>query len=392
MIQLLNSVIPILVFFTTPALGACTASILLNGNTRTYSSCSSLNSWSQLSWTFDPSARTMDTMFRALLTSPSGWVGWGINSGSTAAMLGSNVLLGFTDSSNVIRVAQYSLTPQILRGTLPSPASSTELRLVGSSFIDISSGVVTIFAKLSLPTNQSISRINLVFCRGPGTRNLSPLPHTTDASFLRQTTAVLDMSSNRILRAQAPHQSLKLQHGIINAVGWGIFLPLGVMVARYVRPYSHRREWFFGHVGLQCTGYLLGVVGWGIGLKLASYSGESAASQVHQNVGTAIFVFATLQVLSLVFRPEKEHKIRPYWKIYHHGLGYLTLVLIFTNIYKGFKLLQGSRTLKNLYTAFLVIAVLATAGLEAYRWYVYLEKKSKRPAYASESPTSDSKI
>jgi hypothetical protein len=89
---------------------------------------------------------------------------------------------------------------------------------------------------------------------------------------------------------------LEQVHGIINAVSWGLLLPLGVMAARYLRRFSGANPWwFYIHVTCQCLGYLLGVVGWALGIKLENYN-KSTVHYKHRNLGIAIFTLATLQV------------------------------------------------------------------------------------------------
>ena len=50
------------------------------------------------------------------------------------------------------------------------------------------------------------------------------------------------------------------RHAILNTVGWGILLPLGVIAARYLKPFTDP-AWFYVHVLVQSIGYILGVVG-----------------------------------------------------------------------------------------------------------------------------------
>ncbi|KAL6953274.1 hypothetical protein U1Q18_043371 [Sarracenia purpurea var. burkii] len=65
----------------------------------------------------------------------------------------------------------------------------------------------------------------------------------------------------------------------------------------------------------------IGVAGWGTGLKLGS---ESKGIQYtgHRNIGIALFSLATVQVFEFLLRPKNDHKLRFYWNIYHHGIGY----------------------------------------------------------------------
>lgn len=87
------------------------------------------------------------------------------------------------------------------------------------------------------------------------------------------------------------------RHGVIGAVAWGLLLPLGIMAARYLRPLSGSNPaWFFIHVTCQCTGYLLGVASWAMGMKLYTYN-QGAVPTKHRKVGISIFALATLQVI-----------------------------------------------------------------------------------------------
>ena len=96
------------------------------------------------------------------------------------------------------------------------------------------------------------------------------------------------------------------RHGIINAVAWGFLLPVGVMAARYLRPIcgANNPLWFYVHVTCQCTGYILGVAGWGLGMKLQSYN-KGAIFYKHRNLGIAIFAFATFQVSQITKPPDR---------------------------------------------------------------------------------------
>lgn len=91
-------------------------------------------------------------------------------------------------------------------------------------------------------------------------------------------------------------------HGILNAISWGILLPVGVIIARYMRTFqSADPAWFYLHVFCQISAYALGVAGWGTGLKLGSES-VGVRYTSHRNIGIALFALATVQVkISLEF-------------------------------------------------------------------------------------------
>lgn len=86
-------------------------------------------------------------------------------------------------------------------------------------------------------------------------------------------------------------------------------MPLGVIIARYLRVFkSADPAWFYLHVSCQCAAYILGVAGWGTGLKLGSDS-VGVKHMKHRSIGIALFCLATLQVRAFSIRhspaPEK---------------------------------------------------------------------------------------
>ena len=79
---------------------------------------------------------------------------------------------------------------------------------------------------------------------------------------------------------------------------WGILMPMGAIVARYMRVYpSADPAWFYLHVGCQMSAYIVGVAGWGTGLKLGSQS-EGVEHSKHRNIGITLFVLGTIQVFN----------------------------------------------------------------------------------------------
>ena len=172
-------------------------------------------------------------------------------------------------------------------------------------------------------------------------------------------------------------------HGVLNAVAWGILIPTGAIIARYLRVFeSADPAWFYLHIACQCSGYILGVAGWGLGLKLGSES-VGVTYRPHRNIGIAIFCLATLQVFALLLRPDKKNKYRLYWNIYHHSVGYSVIVLSAVNIFKGFDILKPATGYKTAY-----IVVLATLGgiavfLEAITWPISIRKRRRNADKAS---------
>ena len=74
-------------------------------------------------------------------------------------------------------------------------------------------------------------------------------------------------------------------------------MPVGAIIARYVKVFEVADPgWFYLHVSCQTTAYIIGLVGWGTGLRLGSESPGIQYSS-HRYIGITLFVFGTLQVL-----------------------------------------------------------------------------------------------
>lgn len=82
---------------------------------------------------------------------------------------------------------------------------------------------------------------------------------------------------------------------MLNTVAWGILLPLGIMSARYLKVFADP-AWFYLHLLCQCSGFVIGVAGFGTGLKLGNDS-PGIVHHKHRSIGIALFVFGILQVL-----------------------------------------------------------------------------------------------
>jgi hypothetical protein len=72
-------------------------------------------------------------------------------------------------------------------------------------------------------------------------------------------------------------------------------------MARYVKAFPNADPaWFYLHVGCQLSAYVIGVAGWGSGMKLGSESDGITYSN-HRNVGITVFCLCTIQVIRSIF-------------------------------------------------------------------------------------------
>ncbi|XP_012091311.1 cytochrome b561 and DOMON domain-containing protein At5g35735 [Jatropha curcas] len=159
-------------------------------------------------------------------------------------------------------------------------------------------------------------------------------------------------------------------HGILNMIGWGAFLPIGVIVARYFSKAPLKcDEWYNLHILCQTSGYIIGAIGWGVGLWLGTSSKQQSTSfKTHRILGIIIFTLATLQILALCLQPKREGDYRRYWQIYHHLTGYALLAMIIANIFEGIRNQAHSERWKWIYVGILVILGFLAFLLEILRW------------------------
>ncbi|ERN11820.1 cytochrome b561 and DOMON domain-containing protein At3g25290 [Amborella trichopoda] len=322
-----------------------------------------------LHWTYDPAKASLNLAFMAPPAKSGGWVAWAINP-TTSGMIGAQSLIAFRQSNGSMTVKTYNIS---------SYGSGIEPSDIGIKMSDpeaeYSGGVMTIFATVVLPGNKTT--INQVWQVGSSVTGLSPEKHAFGQAnlnskgaidLLKGQTQVVSSGNSRLRRANT--------HGILNAVSWGIMMPVGVIIARYLRTFkSADPAWFYLHASCQFSAYVIGVAGWATGLQLGKES-KGVEQTTHRNIGIALFALGTLQVFALLLRPAKEHKYRFYWNIYHHSMGYTVIILGIINIFKGLDILLPDKKWRHAYIGFIASLGVIAVILEAITWVVVVKRKS----------------
>ncbi|CAK9140879.1 unnamed protein product [Ilex paraguariensis] len=342
-------------------------------NNKLYTHCNdlpSLNSF--LHWTYDSANSSVSIAFIAPPAKPDGWVAWALNPTGTG-MAGAQALVAFKDAQGVMTVKTFNIS---------SYATIEEGKLsfdVPEKTAEYSGGLMTIFATVVLP-EKGKTVVNQVWQVGASVSNGFPAKHEFQPANLNSKGSLDLLRGQTTGGGSGGNGRLKKKniHGILNAVSWGIMFPIGIIIARYVRTFeSADPAWFYLHVFCQSSAYVIGVTGWGTGLKLGSES-KGIRYTGHRNIGIALFSLATLQIFALFLRPKKDHKYRYYWNIYHHGLGYTVLVLGIINVFKGLNILDPAKKWKSAYVIVISALGLIALLLEAITWVVVLRKKSSK--------------
>lgn len=88
--------------------------------------------------------------------------------------------------------------------------------------------------------------------------------------------------------------SQRKNHGILGIMGWGLILPAGAMIARYLK---HKDPlWYYLHAGIQFLGFILGLAAVLLGVQL--YRSMNADIPAHRGIGIFVLVLSILQVCS----------------------------------------------------------------------------------------------
>ncbi|KAH7683010.1 Cytochrome b561 and DOMON domain-containing protein [Dioscorea alata] len=315
---------------------------------------------SSLHWTYNTANSTLSIAFTASPASPNGWISWGINPTSTG-MRGTQALLAFHRPDGSLTVETFNIAAYY--PVLPLPIMFETWGLEA----EYVAGEMQMFATVKLL--QGMTELNQVWQVGASVTNGVPDKHEFGPQNLNSM-AKLDVVTALVSANADSTLSEKNIHGVLNAVSWGILLPIGAMIARFLKAFRPKdTSWFHLHVSCQLIGYAVGVTGWATGLSLGSKS-ERVEYTTHRNLGIALFSLATLQVFALFVRPRKEHKIRSCWNVYHHGVGYAVIIMGIINVFEGISILQPDKKWVHVYIIVICGLGLIALFLEITSWIV----------------------
>ncbi|XP_009611913.1 cytochrome b561 and DOMON domain-containing protein At5g35735-like [Nicotiana tomentosiformis] len=285
--------------------------------------------------------RRLDIMVGAMLEEGTGWLAWGLNPGPEARMVGTQALIGIKNKSNLLWDT-YNITTYTKFGCqlLPSPID-LNISNFNFSYIDYLQYHVIKATIVLDPLKYDVSRLNHVWQVGVDVDAVGKEPKM-HAKALRNydSTETINLMTGKG-RGNRVHTSnlIRQVHGVLNIIGWGTLLPIGVLIARNFREYPLPCSgWKSYHISCQSVGYIVGSAGWAVGIWLGKAS-KYYSFPKHGIFGICIFTFATLQMLFLKLKPDDESKCRDYRNMFHHVLGYSLLVVSCINIVKGLRIM-----------------------------------------------------
>ncbi|CAM0957310.1 unnamed protein product [Alopecurus aequalis] len=281
-------------------------------------------------------------------TYTSGWVGIGFS--NDGKMVGSSAMIGWNDNHGRAYIKQY-----YLRGQTSSGVKVDQGNLITT---DIPPAVVlygdNIYLAFQVNFSVQLAQQPIILASSAITPDKFHLAEHDDKTALS-----FDFSSGDPVSTYYPYQ-LKRNHGALAMFGWGILLPLGAIVARYLR---HKDPlWYYLHVLLQLLGYIIGLAGAVAGIAL--YNRLHSNFIIHRGLGISVLVLGSLQVIAFFLHPSLDSKLRKYWNRYHHWLGRLSLFLAAVNVLLGIEIGGANMSWKVIYGAFLSVILITVTFLE----------------------------
>ncbi|KAK7260551.1 hypothetical protein RIF29_26695 [Crotalaria pallida] len=317
---------------------------------------------SSIHWNYYTSSRAIEVAFKKANAKESSWVAWAINP-TSSGMVGSQAFVAIRTSDGTLKAYTSPLTSyatMLQEGNLSFPVHSVSASYRNSSII--------IFASFQLPTNATV--VNHVWQEGLVADDGTLRAHSFSGPNV-QSFGTLDFASGKVFKTVGKKNSrttLKNVHGILNAVSWGLMMPVGVILARYLKVFDgFGATWFHVHRAFQSLAYLIGVAGFGTGLYMGNHYGVHHAP--HRCIGITLVCLASSQVCIAVFlRPKKDHKYRIFWNIFHYVVGYATIFLSIWNVFMGFDLLDAHKGWKHAYVGIIISIAAVALVLEVVTW------------------------
>ncbi|XP_010258535.1 PREDICTED: cytochrome b561 and DOMON domain-containing protein At3g07570-like [Nelumbo nucifera] len=296
------------------------------------------------------------SVWNFILSTPdtNSWVSIGFS--SNGRMVGTSAIAGWvpSGSSTAGVIKQYYLRGTGSQSCLPDTGS---LSVTNMSITSQSSRLFLVF---QLQTTQPQS--SLIYAVGPR-NNLPSSPDYLMAEHRSQTSTSLNFATGQSASTNTG-STLKTTHGALNILSWGILMILGVIMARYFKRYDP--TWFYAHLTIQLTGFVLAIAGIITGFFLEDQT--SGDVDTHKAIGIFVLVLGCCQVSAFLVRPDKASKIRRYWNWFHHYFGRGAILLGIGNIFYGISISNGGDSWNAGYGIILAILALIVIVLEVRFW------------------------
>ncbi|XP_059305087.1 cytochrome b561 and DOMON domain-containing protein At3g07570-like [Lycium ferocissimum] len=271
-------------------------------------------------------------------------------------MVGSSAIVGWVSNDGSATMKRYFLGGQSPSEVMPDQGNLELVNMTSSVVAENSRIYMAFQLNTEMPSNR------LIYSLGPTGRLPSSVNYQL-SEHRQHTSTFLDYNSGQS-ESKSPYANLRRTHGLLNMFGWGILIPIGAMVARYLRQYDP--IWFYSHITIQSLGFLLGFAAIICGFVLEDRLGVDVDR--HKTLGIFILVLGCLQVIAFLARPGKESKVRKYWNWYHYTLGRVLILLAAGNIFYGIHLGDAGTAWNVGFAVTLIVFFITAVILEIRMW------------------------
>lgn len=280
---------------------------------------------------------TVEYVLQSTGSQTLGWMAMGF--GST--MAGSPMVIMWPNSDSTITLSQRQATSHVMPTVDPDPPRLASV----SDSLSSTSGSQPKLA-YTIDANSDTQQ-NIIWAFATAAPSSSAVDATIQQHYDSGTTTLdltksLDSSTTPSEESSSPPltsiDKLIIAHGTITGLGFLLFLPIGVFVARYTRTFSG--SWFKVHFFVQAfiSGPII-ITGVALGIQAVKETDNLHLNDVHKKWGVAIFVLYFVQAfLGLVIHKLKPKNSvrRPPQNYMHAALGLLVIGLAFYQVRSGF--------------------------------------------------------
>jgi hypothetical protein len=252
-------------------------------------------------------------------------------------MIGSDAVIGWVSAGGSgASVNPYRLV-QKDTGNPSQSAVANPMLVISNTMIDETNGITTMYFTRTTASGQNpITDLTSVTVIGSTHDTFDGLQYHTCRVGQSYNLNLISGGASEGAGDQL-YENLKNAHGALMLWGWGIFLTLGVIIARYGKSLGGDL-WFELHRGLQTLGLILATAGFIIAWIMVN--GDHFMTAFHAQLGLTIMIIAYFQFLMGVFRPHKEPGEKPtrprkVFEVAHPWTGRLLILLAVINVFAG---------------------------------------------------------
>ncbi len=229
------------------------------------------------------------------------YVAWGAS--RDFMMVGSEAVMGLPDAGTVLK---YDMSATSSAGV--SAMSSSKQTLAGASVTQADGWTTVTFEKLLVEDGEiAIARGVNKFIWAVGNGNAKGYHPYRGGLSLDLTTCSASVKTLKPVSSKGVRA-----HGILMIVAWAWLIPSGIVAAVLKKLIGS--AWIKIHMGVQCGGFLVAVVG--IAVVIAAVADSDARNHFagnHPVLGIVVMVIALLNIAAGAFRPhnaDEEHPVK----------------------------------------------------------------------------------